>query len=313
VSYANPIMKALTETEELAVLLDADLDLVNGGFSWWHGHGLDLGVHTEITGWLVGLVFAVETNLRGAATHLTDYREARYADDRWILQRAKNGGVPNLHRSNFEARREARINAHRAGILRTAGSILDTLAGVVVGVGGLDTDLPKSDLGKRSPSLRAWAILAPRFKATSTSHKMFCDLVIDEANSSGPYARHFSTLGQPVGWTTPKCMASALPQIPPSSSSKKTPSSPLTGVLESINAAVVGVVLACKDTWLYRRSHPGELPQPSTQWPIRPLRTTPFAGYDPQPRKAAPNESFAVATRTGRVLRATKVLDGDHP
>jgi hypothetical protein len=132
VGYAQLVAKALTEAEELAVLLDADLDLDHGGFSWWHGYGLDLGVHTEITGCLTGLVTAVQTNLRTAAS------------------------------------------------------------------------------------------------------------------------RH-------------------------------------------------------------RRHNPAELPQPQTQWPTKQPRSTPFAGYNPQPRKAARNESLAVAARTGRVLQSTRVLDGTWP
>jgi hypothetical protein len=91
VGYAQPAMKALAETEEIAVLLDEDLDVENGGFSWWHGYSLGLGVHTEITGRLMGLVAAVGTNLRTAVSHLHDYREMRYADYRWILERAKSG------------------------------------------------------------------------------------------------------------------------------------------------------------------------------------------------------------------------------
>jgi hypothetical protein len=87
----------------------------------------------------------------------------------------------------------------------------------------------------------------------------------------------------------------------------------LAGVIDSINAATIGVVLACKQMWLHRRTHPAELPQPATQWPIKPPRTTPFAGYHPQPRNAARNESLAVAPRNMRVLRATKVLDENWP
>lgn len=348
-SYARPVLKALAETEELAVLLDADLDPVNGGFSWWHGYGLDLDMHTEITGWLVGLVSAVDTNLRVAAAHLTDYRETRHADDRWILERARDGGVPNLHRSDHEARREARMNAHRAGILRAAGSILDTLAGVVVGIGGLDTSLPKADLGKLQPF--SSGVDYPGTQVRGNLHLPHD--VLRPGDRRGEYLRAVrSSLlhAGPAGWLdwtlwsrhalvhraariemlfleTDITLRRPLPRQPDHSQVHgiRTTSNPtellleedalvtLTGVVESINATVVGVVLACREMWLYRRRHPSALPQPSAQWPIKPLRTTPFAGYNPQPRKAAPNESLAVGTRTGLVLRATKVLDGSHP
>ena len=94
--------------------------------------------------YLDGLVSAVRENLHSAAEHLAVLTVCRYSVDLWILTRIQRNA--HLYRNGIDARREARIDAHTAGVLRSAGSIRDTLAGVVVGVGGFDTDLMRADL-----------------------------------------------------------------------------------------------------------------------------------------------------------------------
>lgn len=90
------MIEALTGTEELAVLLDEDLDVENGRFSWWHGYGLGLRVHTEITGYLVGLVATVDTYLASQRHTCTTTAKRAMPTDRWIIERAKGGAIPIL-------------------------------------------------------------------------------------------------------------------------------------------------------------------------------------------------------------------------
>lgn len=146
-------MKALRATEELASLIEADFDTDRGGFTWWHDYGLNGDTITGIMDYLYGLVTAVEENLRSAAVHLADLHENRYGDDHALIKCLKETGrLPSyLQRTDFEARRDARIHAHEAGVLRATGSILDTLAGVVIGIGGLDTSIVKADMACLEP------------------------------------------------------------------------------------------------------------------------------------------------------------------
>ncbi|WP_414942468.1 hypothetical protein [Amycolatopsis sp. cmx-11-51] len=134
--YDHPVLKALQATEELASLIEADFDTDRGGFTWWHDYGLDDVTITGIMDYLYGLVTAVEENLRSAAVHLADLRENRHGDDHALIKCLKETGrLPNLlQRTDLEARRDARIHAHEAGVLHATGSILDTLAGVVIGI-----------------------------------------------------------------------------------------------------------------------------------------------------------------------------------
>lgn len=132
--YHEPVQKALKAANDLRARVQADFDITRGGCAWWHGYGLDIDAVTGIMDYLYGLVSGVSENLRIGAIHLSDLRECRFSDDRWIAEQFNKGPDRDLTRGDHEARREARIDANTAGVLRAAGSTLDNLAGIIVAV-----------------------------------------------------------------------------------------------------------------------------------------------------------------------------------
>ncbi|WP_143539704.1 hypothetical protein [Saccharopolyspora spinosa] len=88
----------------------------------------------------------------------------------------------------------------------------------------------------------------------------------------------------------------------------------LEGVLGSINAAVVGVMVACTSLWIRRRSQPDLIAQPERQWTsAKPPRVTTFPGYSPDTISMQKDSALAVSPSTVRLFQAAKVMDGDHP
>lgn len=88
----------------------------------------------------------------------------------------------------------------------------------------------------------------------------------------------------------------------------------LTGVVGSVNSAVLGIFMACEQTWKQRRQNPALIPQPASQWPTsKPPRSTTFTGYEPGSAVSLDDLTALVSPETARRLRAAKVLDGEHP
>jgi hypothetical protein len=349
--YDQPVLNALTEVDKLANLLEADSDVERGGFTWWHDYGLDSAAVTRIMDYLYGLVSGVRENLRIAAVHLADLKECRFADDRWMIQQVKQTDrPPHLHRSDFEGRREARIDAHTAGMLRTVGSILDNLAGVVIAVGGFDTALMKADLGLLQPLSDGTSYPGPSVRGKLG----LTETALDHADQQGNLLRVTRSSIQyagPEGWLDwtkwsrndrvhrasrikinlfqpGDKIARPLPRQPEHTQAHAIRTSgevtelllsedsltTLEGVLDSVNAAVVGISLGCAKLWHYRRLHPENIMQPSGQWPTgKSPRDAAFAGY--RPGSIAPQNKSVVmiSHRTDRRLQAAKVLDGDTP
>ncbi|MEV6621061.1 hypothetical protein AB0M83_02635 [Amycolatopsis sp. NPDC051106] len=350
--YDRPVLKALKAADELASVLEADFDIHRGGFTWWHDYGLDGVEATGIMDYLYGLVAAVQENLRSAAAHLADLQENRYGDDRALIMSLKETGrLPNhLQRTDFEARRDARIHAHEAGVLRATGSILDTLAGVVVGFGGLDTSILMADLGCLQPMTEGPEYPGPKVRRRLNLTEMALDpddpqgVLLRATRSSllhaGPdgwldwtrYSRNdrvhrasrikTSVFGRDdkVGRPLPRQpdhaetlgfrLANDVNKMLLTEDSQVT----LAGVLESTNVAVVGIFLACSTLWHQRRDQPDLITQPSGQWSsARPPRVATFNGYAPGTIVPQTNLAALVSPRTARRLQAAKVMDRDHP
>ncbi len=350
--YEFPVRKALEAVAGLESALEADFDTDRGGFTWWHEYGLDGVALTGLMDYLYGLVAAVEENLRIAAVHLSDHREARYADDFALIKYLKeNGQVPGHHeRTEPEARREARIVAHEAGVLRATGSILDALAGVVVGIGGFNANILRADLGLLQPLTDGPAYPGPevrgRLKTTETA--------LDPDNPQGSLLRAVrSSLRHagPDGWLewtqfsrndrvhrasrikmrifgNDGKVAQPLTRQPDHAATlgfrsangfntvllTEDSQATLSGIVESVNFAVVGAFIACEDLWHRRRDRPDMITQPAGQWPsTKPPRSTTFNGYAPNTIVPPGDLSVMVSPRTGCRLQAAKVLDGQHP
>ncbi|RSM80465.1 hypothetical protein DL991_10060 [Amycolatopsis sp. WAC 01375] len=350
--YDQPVLKALRATEELASLLEADFDTDRGGFTWWHDYGLDRVAITGIMDYLYGLVSAVDENLRSAAVHLADLRENRYGEDHAVIKCLKETGhLPNyLQRTDLEARREARIHAHEAGVLRATGSILDTLAGVVIGIGGLDKSIVMADMACLEPldEGAGYPGLKTRKKLNLTEKALAPDdpqgNLLRATRSSllqaGPdgwldwtrYSRNdrvhrASRIKMSIFGSNGK-VARPLPRQPDHAATlgfhlandidtmllTEDSQSTLTGVVESVNYAVIGTFLACSELWRARRDQPDLITQPSGQWTsAKPPRVATFNGYNPDTIAPQGDLAALVSPSTGRRLQAAKVVNRQHP
>jgi hypothetical protein len=346
--YYEPVRKALKAADELASLLEADFDAARGGFTWWHDYGLEIDAVTGIMDYLYGLVSGVRENLRIAASHLADLKEYRYSDDLWMTGQFRATGHPPV-RGDFEARREARIDSHTAGVLRAAGSILDNLAGIVVAIGGFDTDLMKSSLGLLLPLDDG-----PKYPGPKVRGQLHLDkTVLDPADRQGSLLRatrsslqHAGPEGW-LGWTRQSRddrvhrasrisvayfhkdkIFRPLPRQPEHADShafrgasstnelllEEDSLVTLAGVVDSLNIAVVGTFIECVALWCYRKGHPDHIAQPVRQWPTdKPPRDTTFPGYLPGSATLPDDSVVLISPSTGARLTAARVLDGQTP
>ncbi|MEU8632778.1 hypothetical protein AB0C38_11455 [Amycolatopsis sp. NPDC048633] len=349
--YHEPVSKALKAAADLTALIQADFDLARGGCAWWHSYGLDIDAVTGIMDYLYGLVSGVRENLRIGAIHLYDLRQCRFSDDRWTIEQFKSGAgrSRSLVRGDQEARREARIDAHTAGVLRAAGSALDNLAGIVVAVGGFDTELVKADLGKLLPLTDGPDYPGPDVRGQLKLQKR---KVLDPTDKQGVLLRAVRSSLQyagPEGWLDwtrwsrndrvhrgaritvnyihKDKIARPLPRQPdyPEAHAYRTARDPhklfleedaldtLAGIVDSLNSAIVGSFLACEALWTYRRDHPDQIVQPAGQWSNKPPRDVAFNGYQPG-SATLPKDSVAlVSPETGARFQASRLLDGQSP
>ncbi|MEV6641106.1 hypothetical protein [Amycolatopsis sp. NPDC051371] len=350
--YDKPVLEALQAAQELTELFEADFDVDRGGFTWWHDYGLDGVARTGLMDYLYGLLCAVEENLRSAAIHLHDLRTNRYTDDYALLKHMReNGRIPDYRmRTDAEAQREARTNAHEAGVFRATGSILDTLAGVVVGVGGLKFNIMMADLGSLQPLAKGADYPNAKVRKRLGLTEQSLDLNDPQGNLLRATRSSLLEAG-PDGWlewtqfsrndrvhrasrmhtgifTEDGKMARPFPRQPDHAETLAfrmandvrkvhlTEDSVVTleGVVGSVNAAVVGVLLACAALWRTRKAQPALITQPEWQWAsAKPPRATTFDGYAADTIKMQRNPALAVSPRTARRLQAAKVMDGDHP
>ncbi|MFD3510107.1 hypothetical protein [Nocardia sp. NPDC058666] len=147
--FDDPVRPGLLAVGQLKQALTRDLrdDVV--GFTWWVGYSMPIEARGWLSHYLTNAVGTVGTNLRDAAVHLWSYEEAVQKENIYFArQRRKSAGPPNLvERNGMDWRRLAHIDAERAGFFRAVGSVLDTLAAVVVGVGAINVNIVKADWG----------------------------------------------------------------------------------------------------------------------------------------------------------------------
>ncbi|WP_394622411.1 hypothetical protein JNUCC0626_49635 (plasmid) [Lentzea sp. JNUCC 0626] len=342
--YHEPVRKALAAVDDLTALVQADFDTARGGCTWWHDYGLDLDAVTGIMDYLYGLLTGVKENLRIGAIHLHDLRECRFSDDRWMIGQFNNGSR-NLNRGEQEARREARIDAHTAGVLRAAGSTLDNLAGIIIAIGGFDTNLMKADLGKLLPLTDGPDYPGPDVRGQLKLQQT----VLNPTDRQGTLLRAARSVLQhsgPEGWLdwtrwsrndrvhrgariamnyiSRGKIARPLPRQPdhPEAHAFRAAGDPrkllleedvidtLAGIVESLDSAIVGTFVACQELWTYRRNHPDQIMQPAGQWPNKPPRDVTFDGYRPGSATLPKDSVVLVSPETGTRLQASRMLDG---
>jgi hypothetical protein len=347
--FQKPVAAAVEAVRQLGKSLDADLDLERGGCAWWHEYGLEHDVLIGITDYLWGLLLAVENNLQTAAIHLAELKQLRYTDDLWIMRVARQPEA-NFRRSGIDALRRSKIDAHVVGVLRSVGSVLDTLAGVVIAVGGFKADLVMADSRSLLP-LDA----GPDYPGTK-GRKAFglSAQALEPADPQGSLLRatrsSFLAAG-PTGWVEwatwsrndvvhradrndvlvlidERTLARPLPRQPKhlEAHAYRTSESldemvltedsltTLSGVVGSINAAVTGTMTACTELWRRRRADPALIEQPATQWKTggSPSNAV-FEGYEPGSAVAPTGAFVSTSPTVSRRWQAAQVLDHHRP
>ncbi|MDV6247048.1 hypothetical protein [Rhodococcus opacus] len=148
--YDEPIVGAKRAAKYLADEIRGDLDDAVGGISWWVTDDLAPDVHALLSHYTVSVVRGVAANLDEAAFHCFQYQGCVRKEDYYLSSQVRkaNGGIPNLAaRQGVDSRRQTEIGAEQAAFFRSIGSVLDTLAAMVIAVGALELDLLRADFG----------------------------------------------------------------------------------------------------------------------------------------------------------------------
>ena len=150
-AYDRQIRGSKLGAKKFKAQIENDLDGSTGGIAWWSASPLWPTHRAELSHYVVSIVGAVSTNLDEAAVHLHQYRDRAGAENVFQTQRLResNGRVPDMRRRTEPERvREVAVRAEQAAFFRSIGSVLDTLAGVVIATGALKMDLLKADFGR---------------------------------------------------------------------------------------------------------------------------------------------------------------------
>ncbi|MGV9836584.1 hypothetical protein ACWDUL_20680 [Nocardia niigatensis] len=101
--------------------------------------------------YLIGAVDSIGSNLIDAAAHLENYRDAVRKETIFYARKVReaNGGVPALGaRNDLDELRIATLTAEGKGFFRAIGSVFDTMAATVIGIGALNLNIVKADWGQ---------------------------------------------------------------------------------------------------------------------------------------------------------------------
>jgi hypothetical protein len=340
--FEEPIAEATRAIGQLETEMLADMDPLPGGFRWWDTYPLSDEERCDLSDYLYATTAATSTNLGRAAISLLIYRQARFSDDRFILDRPRSGGndIPNLHRTGHDAERDARLGVALDGVFSNCVSAMDTLTAVIVGVGGLQEDIVKTDFGRMRfttpyEPLSRW--LADSDGASAIAQHELLRSVYSAFVAAGPpdwfpWMRetrnrliHRGGRSSMIIWNTDRTICRPQfrqPSLPESvdlraardltdslldEDSLKT----LEGLVSSLNAAVAASIEACRSLWLRRRARPELIAQPSIQWQSGKRSTKlSFAGYTSGGIRQGKNAKGYVSPTYGRRLAAGNVLRG---
>lgn len=145
---------ALAEIEALSTSIWSDLSEHSGGISWWADYEMEAADLLDLSDYLYGVAEGVGTNLKLAETYLSEYRNKRATLDFQLRGYARTHvDEPIFHGLGTTAalKHIQLMAANVYGFFNAATSVLDTLAGTVIGVAGLSQPLVKADLGMFTP------------------------------------------------------------------------------------------------------------------------------------------------------------------
>ncbi|MGW4651358.1 hypothetical protein [Kitasatospora sp. NPDC004289] len=340
-NIARPALLPLSAVHE-AIL--SDLDPQAGGVSWWTGH-LDTPRRILVGDYLLSLTSSTEDNLVEAAMHVHRFSEAQEAETQWFKRRVLTRSLlgdrwldPDLETEN----RRVEADAHLGAFFRAVGSVMDNLAGLVIGVAGLSTKIVRADishlnLDKPSPK----GALPEGMPGRAVQLKLVGELrdAINEGPEDWlPWLDHMrNTLvhrarrltitiqdpRQAAGFLHPLCQAPDWTDAEAIARSGRPLADCLTedatvtmrgALLTAVNVTRLCASAAAR-TWADRRTTPDLITQPQQQWPqLANGRQTNFKGWDPnQLPKFAPNSSMLMHPSRALRIKAGLFTDEARP
>lgn len=147
-------LRARSEASSLSESIMGDLDEIAGGISWWSGYELPTETRCGLSDYLIDAVRGIDTHLSLADLYLQEYTRKRTSADFLLRGRMrKNGGDPVGRGMEIaeDERSNLQLQSYVYAFFNAASSVLDTLAGTVIGVAGLNLPLVKADLAKFAP------------------------------------------------------------------------------------------------------------------------------------------------------------------
>jgi hypothetical protein len=321
----SQVATGVHELEALSKAIVADLDEESGGIGWWKAYDMSLADRWDLSDYLIDVINGAAQNLQIADFLLREYRDKRESADFKIRDRMRRNSGDPLGRgldAVEDNQRDLRLKSYVYSFFAASSSVLDTLAGTVVGVSALNLPIVRADLRMFGPLLPGRDYPAPKtqlFKSLDTeqsarslqlelvhafrtsmlqagptdwyvwlerkrnqlSHRGGRLQVISfKRQGRGPDQNRFLLMEKDPELTTIQDFRKDASTLE-ASHLLEDELSIMEGLLDSINAAVVGTTVSAHSIWEQRRAAPSKLIQPGTQW--RPPRPgIQFPGYEPQ-------------------------------
>lgn len=147
-------MRACNEVSTLEESILGDLDEIDGGIRWWSGHDLATETRCGLSDYLIDAVRGISKHLSMADFYLEEYSRKRTSADFLLRGRMRNNGGDPIGRGldlPKDQQTDLQLQSFVYAFFNAASSVLDTLAGTVIGVAGLNLPLVKADLAKFAP------------------------------------------------------------------------------------------------------------------------------------------------------------------
>jgi len=337
--YSDAVSPAALGMTALAAQVSGDM-AEGEGVAWWD---LDPARSILIGDYVVGLTESVQANLVEASMHATKARELWGLDSIATLRSMRTASLTGSgmigKATETVANRRVEVDGHVAGFFRAAGSVMDNVGAIVVGVVGLRTSLVQakwSDLKLDHPSavgmapsgpghdLQVQAIDAIR-SAVASGPAGWSEWTVDLRNTLVHRASRMTLFladsRQPDGFLRPLPRHPAQTQTESMSQTARFgrdlvpehAAETMAAILIALVALVSGTSVACVDAWDARRSNTDLVRQPQKQWPIlKQGRTSTFRGAHPGTLPKFTNGSLIMHPTMMDRMMASHLLDRDR-
>lgn len=149
------VSNALHEAEALSAEILTDLDEENGGIGWWASYGMSTATSCDLSDYLIEVVNGIAKNLRIVEFYFREYEGKRKSADFKLRNRMRISGGDPLPRDAVAAAEDRKLDlqldSYVYGFFNAGTSVLDTLAGALIGVAGLDLPIVRADLRMLGP------------------------------------------------------------------------------------------------------------------------------------------------------------------